>query len=94
MKYIAVILVILFALSLALPLYAEEKSTTDYADKIRENNKKIATFVADTFKLPYVLLGDGTGHNHDEVVGETQYEGHEYLQELPERLQGEGKAVK
>ena len=94
MKYIAAIIAILLVMSFVAPLCAEEKSTTDYAEKIRENNKKIATFVADTFKIPYVLLGDATGHKHDESVEQTQYEQHEYLQEMPSKWHNEGKAVK
>lgn len=101
MKYFAAsIVVILFVLSLVLPLYAVEISKRDatgdmsYAEKIRENNKKIATFVADTVKLPGVLVGDFTEQDHDKSVRDTKYEGHEYLQKLPERLQGKEKAVK
>ncbi len=101
MKYfIASVLVVLFVMSLVLPLYAVEISKRDaagdtsYAEKIRENNKKIATFVADTFKIPYVLMGDATGNKHEKSTKDTNYEGHEYLQNMPEKWHGEGKAVK
>jgi len=98
--FIAMVVIILFVMSLVLPLYAAEISTREatgnasYAEKIRENNKKIATFVADTFKLPGVLIGDATGHKHEESVEGMKYEGHEYLQNMPEKWHGEGKAVK
>ncbi|MBU4376933.1 MAG: hypothetical protein KKD29_05590 [Candidatus Omnitrophica bacterium] len=100
MRYIAAILVMLFIVSFALPLYAADKKAAPakgemtYADKIRANNQKIATFVADTLKMPYVLVGDFTEQDHEKVVGETKYEGHEYLQDMPEKWHGEGKAVK
>jgi hypothetical protein len=98
--FIALVVVVLFTMSLVLPLYAVEisprnaKGDVSYAEKIRENNKKIATFVADTVKLPGVVVGDFTGHEHEKSVNGMKYEKHEYLQKLPERLRGEGKAVK
>ncbi len=85
---IALVLVVFFAVLLILPLYAAEISTrgaagdVGYAEKIRENNKKIATFVADTVKLPEVLVGDFTDQDHAKVVNETKYEGHEKLHDL------------
>lgn len=101
MKYfIASVVVVLFMFSLVLPLYAVEVSkrdatgNTSYAEKIRENNKKIATFVADTLKIPGVITGDATGHPHEKSVSDTKYEGHEYLKKMPEKWHNEGKAVK
>lgn len=102
MKYlIASVLVVLFMASFVLPLYAgveiskrDTMGDTSYAEKIRENNQKIATFVADTLKLPAVVTGDATGHTHEKSVKDTKYEGHEYLKEMPSKWHNEGKAVK
>lgn len=90
MKYIiALVLAVFFMASFVLPLYAGvEVSKRDiagdksYAEKIRENNHKIAVFVADTIKLPCVITGDAVGHRHEKSVANTKYEGHEYLHDL------------
>lgn len=95
MKYfVASIVVVLFAMALVLPLYAAEISTREatgdssYAEKIRENNKKIATFIADTVKLPGVLVGDFTDQDHGKVVEGTKYEGHDALHDTQKYIIG------
>mgnify|MGYP001581858680 CR=1 FL=1 len=94
MKYfIALVLAVFFMASFVLPLYAgvevskrDAAGDTSYAERIRENNQKIATFIADTVKLPGVLVGDATGHKHEKSVEGTKYEGHEALQNLQEHI--------
>jgi len=90
MKYfIALVLVVFFMASFVLPLYAgvevskrDAAGDTSYAEKIRENNQKIATFIADTVKLPGVITGDAVGHKHEKSVADTKYEGHDALHDL------------
>ena len=72
-KLLVVVLAVLFVSSCIIPAYA--------LDKRQENNKKIAEFVLDTIKFPYVLLGSFVKQNHKEVKEELEYKDHKGLSE-------------
>jgi uncharacterized membrane protein YsdA (DUF1294 family) len=74
MKYsFIIIMAVLLLASVIIPAYA--------LDKRAENNKKIAEFVLDTIKLPYVLMGAFVKQDHEKVKSELEYKGHQGLKE-------------
>ena len=72
-KVVLIALIALYVVSFALPAFAQ--------DKRAENNKKIADFVADTFKFPFVFVGSFVKQDHKKVVDEMDYKGHRTLGE-------------
>ncbi|MBN1872190.1 MAG: hypothetical protein JW800_06435 [Candidatus Omnitrophica bacterium] len=72
-KVVLIALIAVYVVSFGLPAYA--------ADKRAENNKKIADFVADTLKFPYVLIGSFVKQDHKKVTSEVDYKGHKTLGE-------------
>jgi len=72
-RFMLIAIAALYFFSLAQPVFA--------ADKYSENNKKVADFISDTFKFPYVLIGSFVKQDHQEVAEEMDYKGHRTLGE-------------
>jgi len=72
-RVVMALLIALYVVSFAIPACA--------ADKRSENNKKIADFVSDVFKVPYVLLGSFVKQDHEKVVKDLDYKGNKTLGE-------------
>lgn len=71
MKFLVIVMVILFSASIVIPAYA--------LDKRAENNKNIAEFVLDTIKLPLVLIGALVKQDHEKVKSDLDYKEHKGL---------------
>ena len=69
MRVLIAVMVVLFLTLTIIPAYA--------ADKRAENNKNIASFILDTIKLPYVLLGSFVKQDHEQAKKDVNYEGHQ-----------------
>ena len=79
-KILSAVVMMVFLASTIIPAYA--------LDKRAENNKKIAEFILDTIKLPYVLMGAFAKQDHEKVKNELEYKGNKGLKEAL-RKQGE-----
>ncbi|MBL7070632.1 MAG: hypothetical protein ISS26_00460 [Candidatus Omnitrophica bacterium] len=82
-RSIAIVMLVLFIASLMMPAYADEAQS-----KRAENHRKIADFVADTAKLPWVILGILGGRKPEKIKEDLKHKGNTGLTDAIRKNEG------